>query len=115
MNYTHDQKDNIAIFELEGSLLSEADRESIKKDFVDYQDKGIVHFLIDLSNLKHINSTGLGIFISLYTRVRGKGGEMVICNPTSNISNLLSITKLNSIFTIVDDRDKGLEVLKNNA
>lgn len=112
MTYTHELKDGIAYFHLEGSLLAEVDRANIKNDFTEYLDQEVHKFLIDLSNLRHINSTGLGIFITLYTKVRGKGGEMVICNPSQNISNLLAITKLNSVFTIVNSEDEGLKRLQ---
>ncbi|MCE3007170.1 MAG: STAS domain-containing protein [Bacteroidetes bacterium] len=113
MTYTHELKDGIALFHLEGSLLAEVDRTSIKNDFTEYLEQDVNKFLIDLSKLRHINSTGLGIFITLYTKVRGKGGEMVICSPSQNISNLLAITKLNSVFNIVDTELAGLERLQS--
>lgn len=112
MEYTHDIDGNIAIFQLEGSLLSEADREKLKKDFSQHMEKGINYFLINLDNLKHVNSTGLGIFITLYTKVRGKGGEMVMTGPQDSIRNLLEITKLNSVFNITDTQEEGLERLR---
>lgn len=107
MVYKHYLKDNVAVFELEGSLLNEQDRLNLKNEFTNYLDQEIKNFLIDLSNLKHINSTGLGVFITLYTKVRGKGGEMIVCNPSDNIINLLTITKLTSVFTIVNSVDEG--------
>lgn len=112
MEYTHQLDDQIAEFRLQGSLLSETDRDSIKADLTKYIEDGIVHFLIDLTDLKHVNSTGLGIFITLYTRVRGKSGEMVINNPSENIQNLLKITKLDSVFSITDSRAEAVERLK---
>jgi anti-anti-sigma factor len=115
MTYTHQLQDNIAIFELEGSLLGENDREAIKNDFAHYLERDVKRFLIDLTNLKHINSTGLGTFITLYTKVMGKGGEMILCNPASNISNLLSITKLNTVFSIAEDKSVGLKTLRANS
>ncbi len=112
MEYTHEIDGKIAIFNLEGSLLSEADRQKLKKDFEQQLDKGITFFLIDLSELKHVNSTGLGIFITLYTKVRGKGGEMVISGPQDSIRNLLEITKLDSVFSITANQEEGLERLR---
>jgi anti-sigma B factor antagonist len=107
MVYKHYLKDNVAVFELEGSLLNEQDRLNLKNEFTNYLDQDVRNFLIDLSNLKHINSTGLGVFITLYTKVRGKGGEMIVCNPSDNIINLLTITKLTSVFTIVNSVEEG--------
>lgn len=111
MTYNHNLEGNIAVFELEGSLLNETDRLTLKNEFTTYLDKDVKHYLIDLSNLKHINSTGLGVFITLYTKVRGKGGEMIIANPSDNIVNLLTITKLTSVFSIVNSKEEGLAKL----
>lgn len=108
MTYTHQLTDQIAAFDLEGSLLNETDRVNLKNEFASYLDEGVNSFLIDLSKLKHINSTGLGVFITLYTKVRAKGGELVICSPSDNIVNLLTITKLTSVFTIYSTREEAL-------
>jgi anti-sigma B factor antagonist len=60
-----------------------------------------------------INSSGIGVFITLLTKARKKEGDVVIVNPSSYISNLLMITKLNSIFQIFDSTNEALEMLKN--
>ncbi len=111
MTYSHSLQNNISIFELEGSLLGDNERDALVNDFINYLNQDVKYFLMDLSKLKHINSTGLGIFITLYTKVRGKGGEMVICNPNVTISNLLAITKLNSVFNIAENRDSAINKL----
>jgi anti-sigma B factor antagonist len=113
MNFTHQLQDTIAVFVLEGSLLGEADRQNLKNEFTAYLEKDVRYFLIDLSNLKHVNSTGLGVFITLYTRVKAKDGEMVIANPSESINNLLTITKLTSVFSIVSSQEEGFKKLKS--
>lgn len=115
MNFTHKLQDDVAIFDLEGSLLGENDRAVLKTEFGNYLDKDVKHFIIDLSALKHINSTGLGVFITLYTKVKGKGGEMIVCNPSENIMNLLTITKLTSVFTLADNLTESLDKIKKTA
>jgi anti-sigma B factor antagonist len=111
MNYEHFLEDKIVIFKLEGSLLGENDRLALKNEFANYLEKDQKFFLIDLTQLKHVNSTGLGVFITLYTKVRAKGGEMVLCNPSDNIVNLLTITKLNSVFSVVQSLQEGKDKL----
>lgn len=111
MTYTHQQIEAAALFSLSGSLLGETERVSLKNEFDAYLDKGVNHFIIDLTNLQLINSNGLGVFITLYTKVRNKRGEMVLCNPSQNISTLLAITKLNSVFTVAASVEEGLKLL----
>ena len=107
MNYHHEHTNGISSFSLEGNLMSDDDREAIKQAFEEDLDNGQSRFIIDMSQLRHMNSTGIGVFITLYTKVRSRGGEMVIVNPTENIRNLLHITKLDAIFTILPDRNQA--------
>ncbi|MCB0494437.1 MAG: STAS domain-containing protein, partial [Cyclobacteriaceae bacterium] len=60
----------------------------------------------------HINSSGLGVLITLLTKARKVGGEVVLANPSAYIKNLLLITKLNTIFKIHPNQEKALEAYK---
>lgn len=114
MTYTHHISDSkVVVFSLEGSMLGENESGSLSTDFAHYLEQGYTRFVIDLTNLKHINSTGLGVFITLMTRVRSRNGELLLSNPAKNISNLLSITKLNSIFGITDTLEAAVARLSN--
>ncbi|MCZ2356977.1 MAG: STAS domain-containing protein [Bacteroidia bacterium] len=114
MTYTHYVADSkVVVFSLDGSMLGENESGNISADFARYLEQGYTRFVIDLTALKHINSTGLGVFITLMTRVRSHNGEMLLSNPAKNIFNLLSITKLNSIFGITDTVDTAIARLSN--
>lgn len=112
MKYTHELHGDIAIFKLDGNMLGTAENSQIKDTIIEYLDKGIHKFLIDLTELKHINSTGLGVFITILTKIKSKNGEMVLTNPTQAVSNLLKITKLTSVFNILPSFEEGLKHLK---
>lgn len=111
MTYTHELKDNIAIFKLEGNMLGTSENDQLKADVINFLDKGTNKFVLDLTDLKHINSTGLGVFITILTKIKSKGGEMVLSNPTLSISNLLKITKLSSVFHITKSTEESIQYL----
>lgn len=56
--------------------------------------------LIDLAELKYIDSTGLGALIGLLKRVKEKGGSVKLLNPQPYIKKILSITGLDKIFNV---------------
>lgn len=111
MTYTHELKDNIVIFKLEGNMLGTSENDQLKMDVINYLDKGTNKFVVDLTNLKHINSTGLGVFITILTKIKSKGGEMVLSNPALSIANLLKITKLSSVFHITKSIEESVQYL----
>jgi anti-sigma B factor antagonist len=97
------------IFRLHGSLIGETDGMPLAGDFNEQMENGFITFVLDLSDLKHINSSGLGVFITLLTKARKKDGEVLLVNPSEGIRKLLIMTKLNAIFTIYDTVEAALE------
>ena len=69
---------------------------------------------VDLSDVRFINSSGIGVLVSLLTKFRNRGGEMVLINPSEHIRKLLIITKLNAIFTVVEDDAQAANFLKES-
>ncbi|MCB9230819.1 MAG: STAS domain-containing protein [Bacteroidia bacterium] len=98
MDFKSRKENDVCVFTLTGNLVGENDGMPLTDAFNEEMEDGTRNFIIDLSSLKHINSSGLGVFITLLTKVRKKGGELVLLNPSDFIKNLLLITKLNSIF-----------------
>lgn len=96
-NTTHT---DVGVYSLRGNLIGEHDGISLTESVSEQIENGIRHFIIDLKDLQHINSTGLGVLITILTKSRKVGGDVVLSNPSSYISNLLIITKLNTIFSI---------------
>jgi anti-sigma B factor antagonist len=112
MNYTSEIKDNLLFLHLEGDLIGETNGLELMELVNDKINANILHAAIDLSNVRYMNSSGIGVLITLLTKFRNKSGEVVLINPSEQIKKLLIITKLNSIFTIVDNQEQAIERLK---
>lgn len=68
-------------------------------NFIDEEmKKGIKSFTFDFSNLKTINSTGLGIMISCLKKINDSKGTLKIANANEKIVNIFKLTKLSNVF-----------------
>ncbi|OYW77341.1 MAG: hypothetical protein B7Z37_04660 [Verrucomicrobia bacterium 12-59-8] len=56
---------------------------------------------IDLSNTRFIDSSGLGVLLSLNKSIRARGGVMKLLNPSSAVAQLIELTRLHRVFEIV--------------
>jgi len=65
--------------------------------------EGRRHFVLNLAGVEYIDSSGLGQLISIWTSIRNKAGHMTILNPTQRVQRLFEITRLTTIFEILDD------------
>ncbi len=67
---------------------------------------------VDFSGVRYMNSSGLGVLITIHTKFKNKSGEVIIVNPTSQVIKLLSITKLDTLFSIVESTEEAVSKLK---
>ena len=61
---------------------------------------GAKTFVVDLSDVRYISSSGIGLLITMLTKMRNSGGELYLTSPSEHVKKLLIITKLNNIFTV---------------
>jgi anti-sigma B factor antagonist len=108
MDFTYQAESGVGTFNLKGNLIGENDGIAITESFAEKIESGTKNFIINLADLKHINSSGLGVLITLLTKARKIGGELVLAEPSDYIKNLLLITKLNTIFKIYDDHAQAM-------
>ena len=59
--------------------------------------------LLNLANVPYMDSGGLGEIVRSYTTVKRAGGDLKLLNATKRISDLLTITKLITVFEIFED------------
>lgn len=66
--------------------------------------------IVDLTDLEYLDSSGLGLLLSLSKEYSAAGGKLVlITNET--VDNILSLTRLNAIFSIARDSDEAKQML----
>jgi anti-sigma B factor antagonist len=101
MTFDKEVKDGHLILRLSGDLIGEDNGANILQLATDAIHSNVLTCIIDISNLRYINSSGIGVLITILTKFRNKGGEVYLMKPSENVQKLLVITKLNAIFQIV--------------
>ncbi len=69
-------------------------------------------YVFDLSQVTMIASAGLGTLIRLASTARSAGGKLVLFGLNDSLRQLIAITKLDKVLTIVDDETKALKKAK---
>lgn len=111
MKYQINVVEHALIISFEGNLMSKDQMTGLMDELDLYVEDGINLFVVNVAQLKHINSTGLSVLLTLLTKARNSGGELILANIPKHLNKLLIITKLNSIFTIVDSVEEGIDAL----
>ncbi|MFD1186111.1 STAS domain-containing protein [Pontibacter rugosus] len=114
MKYQTEQKDDILFIRLEGDLIASSDTQQMIEGIGDLQEGEAQLCAVDLSNVRFMDSSGMGVLVSLLTKFRNRGGELVLIKPSDHIRKLLIVTKLNAIFTIAENDDYAAQFLKES-
>jgi anti-sigma B factor antagonist len=91
---------SVIILTLQGDLIGEQSGIGLLDLLNDHINDGKKNLGIDLSEVRYMNSSGIGVLITILTKFRNAGGDIVLINPSEQIRKLLVITKLNSIFKV---------------
>jgi anti-sigma B factor antagonist len=107
--------DGILYLTLAGDLIGSADTHQLIASVDEYLGEAVTNCAVDLSNIRYINSTGIGVLVSLLTKFRSRGGEMVLINPADHPKKMLALTKLTNIFTVAADEATARQQLLTAA
>lgn len=61
--------------------------------------------ILDLSDLRHTDSMGLGALVKLYVTSKSAGSSLELTHLSQQIRNLLGMTNLMDTFTVIGERN----------
>ena len=100
---------NVTILDLKGKItLGEGD-EALKDKINSLIQQDRKKLLLNLADVPYIDSAGLGEIVRTYTTVSRQGGQLKLLNLTKRITDLLSITKLLTVFDTFDAEQEALK------
>ena len=95
--------DGVTILDLKGKMtLGEGD-ELLKDKINSLIQQERKKLLLNLEGVPYIDSAGLGEIVRTYTTVSRQGGSLKLLSLTKRITDLLSITKLLTVFETYDN------------
>jgi len=77
--------------------------------------KGRRKFVLDLTELEYVDSTGTSEVVQLYATIRHQGGNVILCHPSNRLWDLLVLTKLLTVFTVAPTVDDAVAAFASNG
>lgn len=111
LDYKIVDENKVQILFLSGELIDKNQANDLITHVNELLEAGNHKFIIDLTDLKYMNSSGLNVLIQLLTKTRNNGGDSVICNVSKKVNELLIITKLNTLFKVAENKEAAMKLL----
>lgn len=108
MSFQVSRQDGVTIVDVEGQLIV-GNRQELKQRVLEELENGDRKFVIDFSNTGYIDSSGLGVLVSLSKKIREQSGELRLASLNEDLRTLFELTKLDTLFRIAPSREEALE------
>jgi anti-sigma B factor antagonist len=103
------QVGGVTIVDISGEIILGEESAALRELVRDLLTKGHKKILFNLGEVHYIDSTGLGSLIGAFTSVRKQGGDLKLFNLTNKVQDVLQITKLFTVFDILNDETAGVK------
>ncbi len=98
----------VTVLDLKGRVRVGGGTVALHRSIRTLVEEGKTQILLNLSGVTHIDSSGLGELISSHITVQNKGGEIKLAHLTERLRDLMTITKLLTVFDVYDDEPQAL-------
>lgn len=100
---------DVKVLDIVGQIKVTQGSEMLKDKIHSVIQQGHKKLLVNLAGVEYVDSAGLGELVGAYTTVMRAGGRMKLLNVTKKMRDLLSITKLLTVFDTFDDEQEAVK------
>ena len=112
MEISSEARDNIVWIKISGRMVIDASLFRLREHVLYGLESGIQTFVIDISEVSHLDSSGCGEVISVHTSIQRAKGSLVFVNPTERIRILWTHTRLNEVLNIFNTLDEARDFIR---
>jgi len=106
------EKGGTVVLELSGRLVYGPEAKALWDQVKRLLENNKSKIILNMENVTYCDSCGLGYLAGMFTSVRNQKGELRFVRPSERVRELLTVTKLNTIFQIYESIDDALASIK---
>lgn len=111
MKYSVDKKEQYVIFTLQEEKLDSILSPKLKSELLTVNAEGYRNLIMDMSNVKYADSSGLSALLVGNRAFSENGGIFVISSPQEHVNKLIKISMLDKVFNVVDSHEAAAEAI----
>lgn len=115
MSFQIDKTDKYAIIKLLAEKLDSNLAPSLKSELVVISTDGVKNIIIDLSDTRYCDSSGLSAILVANRLCKNSQGSFVLTGLQDSVKKLISISQLDTILNITTTVDEAKEMLSVHA
>jgi anti-anti-sigma factor len=93
---------DVQVLEPEGQFTTSLAKD-MQNQFKESLQTGTRFVLVNLQNVKFMDSFGLGVLVSMHSKLKMAGGHLYLCNLSLPVKGLFDLADMNRLFNVVSD------------
>lgn len=102
-------KGRVEIVSIESDTLNALNSEQVKEEIKTIIEGGSQQLIIDLSNIRYIDSSGFGSLLFITRTAKNNYSTVKFCSISPEVFKVLQLLHLDTVLSIWPDREKCLE------
>ncbi len=111
MKFSLDKHEKYVVFKLEESKLNSLIAPIVKSEFILINTEGLRNVIMDLSEVKFCDSSGLSSLLVAHRLCKTSGGIFAITGLQPTVEKLIKISQLESVLTIVMTVEEAVDLI----
>jgi anti-sigma B factor antagonist len=99
---------DVALIEVVGNIVADTGSLLLKDKVISLRQQGYTRVVVDLGSVAYMDSAGLGELVHAYATTKRAGGTLKLMRVTKRLRDLLTITKLVTVFETYEDEPSAL-------
>jgi len=112
LNTNERQAGDVTVLDMSGKITIGEGSVALRAAIRRLLEEGKKRILLNLAGVSYIDSSGIGELVSSYTAINKEDGQLKLLNLTQKIKDLLTITKLLTVFDVYDSEAEALNSFK---
>jgi len=108
LNISERQAGDVTILDMNGKITIGEGSVALRTAVRRLLEEGKKKILLNLAGVGYIDSSGIGELVSSYTAIGKENGQLKLLNLTQKLEDLLTITKLLTVFDVYDSEEEAL-------
>lgn len=114
MEYSIKKDEKYIIIGLKAEKLDASMSPDLKSDFVKYNQEGFKNIILDLSETKYIDSSGLSAILVANRLCKNDNGTFVLTNVSDHVNKLITISQLQSVIELRNSNQEAIDLIFMN-
>ena len=115
LNISERRVGDITIIDLDGKVTIGETNRQLHDSLRRLVTEGTNRIILNLEKVKFIDSSGLGEIVAGYSTLKAHGGSLVLVNMPDRVVDLMTITKLYTVFDVFDSESAALSAMENET